>query len=80
MAVVNDPGADILGGDDTPDAPLDPNAPQIRVSTNTKKINLILRHNLCFAGLMFYIFDAFLHAIVVKLVIFKCIVQEIKCF
>ena len=46
MAVVHDPGADILGGDDTPDAPLDPNAPQIRVSTNTKKISLILRHKL----------------------------------
>ena len=42
MAIVNDPGAEILGGDDAPDAPLDPNAPQIRVSTKTKAINNIV--------------------------------------
>ena len=32
MAIVNDPGQDLLGGNDIPDAPIDPNAPQIRVS------------------------------------------------
>ena len=41
MAIVNDPGAEIFGGDDTPDAPLDPNAPQIRVSKNIMEIDLI---------------------------------------
>ena len=43
MAIVNDPGADIFGGDDTPEAPIDPNAPQIRVSTYTKIIELIFQ-------------------------------------
>ena len=32
MAIVADPGQDLLGGEDVPDAPIDPNAPQIRVS------------------------------------------------
>ena len=32
MAIVSDPGQDLLGGEDEPDAPMDPNAPQIRVS------------------------------------------------
>ena len=36
MAIVNDPGQDILGGDDAPEAPIDPNAPQIRVSLHRK--------------------------------------------
>ena len=29
---MKDPGAEILGGDDLPEAAIDPNAPQIRVS------------------------------------------------
>ena len=39
MAIVSDPGQDLLGGEDVPDAPMDPNAPQIRVSQDkeTKK-------------------------------------------
>ena len=32
MAIVKDPGVELLGGEDAPEAPLDPNAPQIRVS------------------------------------------------
>ena len=32
MAIVKDPGAEIFGGDDAPEAVIDPNAPQIRVS------------------------------------------------
>ena len=37
MAVVKDPGAEILGGDDLPEAAIDPNAPQIRVSHEYSK-------------------------------------------
>ena len=36
MAIVNDPGQDLLGGDNTPEAPIDPNAPQIRVCLSRK--------------------------------------------
>ena len=42
MAIVSDPGQDILGGDDVPDAPIDPNAPQIRVITSKKMFNVLI--------------------------------------
>ena len=41
MAVVKDPGAEILGGDDLPEAAIDPNAPQIRVSQEYSKLHML---------------------------------------
>ena len=41
MAVVKDPGAEILGGDDLPEAAIDPNAPQIRVSHEYIKLHIL---------------------------------------
>ena len=41
MAVVKDPGAEILGGDDLPEAAIDPNAPQIRVSHEYSKLHML---------------------------------------
>ena len=42
MAVVKDPGAEILGGDDLPEAAIDPNAPQIRVSHEYSKLHMLI--------------------------------------
>ena len=46
MAVVKDPGAEILGGDDLPEAAIDPNAPQIRVSHEYSKSHIYIVLNI----------------------------------